>query len=125
MSGQRIEGKQTSGDEVQAVKRALARLAGDDSRTIIERADASLDDLEEAATFVECVGLDALAANVSTTDDPRLQARGAAALAAFQRFRVAAAGEQPPDRDPDTGDDDHFHPGHGTALRRGHEGAER
>jgi hypothetical protein len=94
--------------ETVQLKASLSRLAGPDEATVIERGVESIDDLEDAARFVETIGLEQLEAAVEATDDPDLEARGRRTLAVYRRFRRAAAGE--------TGDD-HFHPGHGTDLR--------
>jgi hypothetical protein len=95
--------------DTECVKAALRRLVRTDSQAVIARAEASVKDLEAAREFVETVGLDELEAAVETTDDPARRERGRRALAAFQRFRRAAAGEL------DAGD--HFHRDRGTDLR--------
>ena len=63
-------------------------------RRVIERAVAATDDIEAAATFVESVGLDRLEAAVERAEHEvsGLATDGREALAAFERFRVAAAG---------------------------------
>lgn len=104
--------------DTRAVKAALARIAVDDNRAVIERAEKAVDDLDAAAVFADHVGLGCLAAAVSATDDPVLRERGATALATFQRFRVVASGDDPK---PSI----HFHSGHGTDLRDGGEGFEQ
>lgn len=90
------------------MKASLSRLAGPDEATVIERGVESVDDLDDAARFVETIGLGQLAAAIEATDDPDLEARGRRTLAAYRRFRRAAA-------DPSV--DDHFHRGRGTDLR--------
>lgn len=100
-----------------SVKASLRRLAGVDERSVIERADAATRDLEAAAEFVESTGLAELAAAVETVDDPALADRGERALAAFRRYRAAAAGRLDAD--------DQFHPGRGTDLRRDDEPSSR
>ena len=101
-------------DETRA---ALRQLAGGDPESVVDRAAAAVDDLEAAAAFVDDVGVDRLARTVEATDDPAVSARGERALAAFRRFRAAAAGE-PVAGDRPAG---HFHPGHDTDLRDGDE----
>ncbi|MGM0715858.1 MAG: hypothetical protein ACQET5_01470 [Halobacteriota archaeon] len=96
--------------ETARVKASLNRLAGPDAATVIERGAESVDDLGDAARFVDRCGLDQLAAAVDATDDPELGERGRRVLAAFRRFRRAAAGDASPT-------DDHFHRGRGTDLR--------
>ena len=98
------------------VKTSLRRLAGADERAVIDRAEAAVDDLETAAEFVDSMGVAELAAAVETVDDPALADRGERALSSFRRFRAAAAGRL---------DDDHFHPGRGTDLRRDDEPSSR
>ena len=63
-------------------------------RQVIEQAVAATDDVEAAAAFVESVGLDRLEAAVERAEHEvsGLAADGREALAAFERFRVAAAG---------------------------------
>lgn len=130
----------TDPDAIEA-KSLLRRLAGADSEVVVERADAAVDDLERAAEFVESVGLAELEVAIDGTDDEALAARGEEALAAFRRFRAAAAGDlDPADGDPDAPDEgrgaaddrrdatdpsddrggagSHFHHGRGTDLRR-------
>lgn len=92
---------------------ALAALAEPD---VIERAEAALEDVEAAADFVANVGLDRLGAAVAAAEGRR-RARGASALAAYLRFRAAAA-------DVDAGPD-YFHRARGTHLRRDDEGSRR
>jgi hypothetical protein len=99
--------------DVERVKAALRRLAGPDHRTVVERADAAVEDLDAAAEFVETFGVAELERAVAAVTDPALRERGERALAAFRRFRAAAAGER---------DANHFHPGRDTDLRRGDEG---
>ena len=96
--------------ETGRVKRSLRRLAGPDDRQLIDRAMRSLDEEieEEAATFVETVGIDSLESAVESTTEQELKTRGQRALAVFRRFQNAAAGESAAD---------HFHCGHGTDLR--------
>ncbi|MFT4883052.1 MAG: hypothetical protein ACI8U4_000550 [Natronomonas sp.] len=96
------------------VKASLCRLAGPDDATVIEQADAAVDDLQAAAEFVQSVGLDRLAAAIEATDDPTRRKRGERALEAFRRFRAAASGEGV-----------HFHRGRGTDLRGGAKGTNR
>ena len=103
-----------SDPDVERLKAALGHLAGSDSRTVIERAAAAVDDLEAAATFVEEVGLGELRRAVEATEDPELRARGERALSAFRRFRAAAGGDSPVD---------HFHRGHDTDIRDAVEGS--
>lgn len=104
------------------LKAALGRLAGPDTVTVIERADAAVDDLDVAVEFVESVGVSELEAAVETVDDATLRRRGESALAAFRRFGQAAAGDLTPEqaRRPD-----HFRPGRGTDLRGDDEGSSR
>ena len=100
----------------------------DDSRTVIERAEKAVDDLDAAAAFADRVGLRCLAAAVSATDDPVLRECGATALATFQRFRVAASGDEPAGTrwgNDDPASPNHFHSGHGTDLRDGGEAFEQ
>ncbi|MDS0257930.1 hypothetical protein NDI56_00745 [Haloarcula sp. S1CR25-12] len=63
-------------------------------RTVIQRAVAATDDLDAAAEFVESVGLERLEAAVETAEHEvsGLADDGREALAAFERFRVAAEG---------------------------------
>ncbi|MEF8808741.1 hypothetical protein [Natronomonas sp.] len=96
------------------VRTALARLAGPDDATVIEQADAAVDDLDAAAEFVQSVGLDRLAAAIEATDDPTRRERGERALEAFRRFRAAASREGV-----------HFHRGRGTDLRGDGQGTDR
>jgi hypothetical protein len=132
------------------VKAALGRLAGADSRVVVERADAATEDVEAAAEFVESVGLTELQLAVQRADSPEVRERGERALAAFRRFQAAATGDsgldnasgadaESGDTKPDTStsgaseaavselDDrtlaDHFHRGRGTDLRDGVEGS--
>lgn len=91
------------------VRSALRRLTESDERAVIERADATTDDLDAAAEFVEVVGLTELERAIERADAPIRVARGKRALRAFRRFRRAAAGDL---------DADHFHLGRGTDLRR-------
>ena len=85
-----------------AVKRALAALAtrSDTAKrpyvAVIDEADAARDDLRRAAGFVDAVGLDRLAEAVDAADragDEATAERGRDALAAYRRFRRAAAGD--------------------------------
>lgn len=98
---------------VEETKAALRHLAGADARAVVDRAAAAVDDLDAAVAFVEDVGLDELERAVEAADDPAVRARGERALAAFRRFRAAAAGDLAAG---------HFHPGHDTDLRGGDEG---
>ena len=104
-----------------AVKRALAALATrtDTARrpyvAVIDEADAARTDLRRAAGFVDAVGLDRLADAVDAADragDEAAAERGREALAAYRRFRRAAAGEDTDHRGGDT-DRDHFRSGPG------------
>jgi len=63
-------------------------------RTVIERAVAATDDLDAAAEFVDSVGLDRLESAVETAEHEvsGLAEDGRAALATFERFRIAAEG---------------------------------
>jgi len=85
-----------------AVKRALAALAtrSDTAKrpyvAVIDEADAARDDLRRAAGFVDAVGLDRLAEAVDAADragNEETAERGRDALAAYRRFRRAAAGD--------------------------------
>ena len=69
-------------------------------RRVIERAVAATEDIEAAATFVESVGLDRLEAAVDRAEHEvsGLAADGREALAAFERYRVAAAGPRESDK---------------------------
>lgn len=93
------------------VRRALARLAGDD---VIARAEDATTSVAAAAAFVGGVGLPALRAAVERAErsgaDERAR-RGREALDALERCRAAAR--------------DHFHPGHDTHLSGGAEGSGR
>jgi hypothetical protein len=94
-------------------KASLRRLVGPSDAAVIERAERATEDVTAAAEFVDAIGLDQLAAAVSATDDPAVEARGRAALETFDRFRRAAhAGDSDPDHAAD-----HFHRGRGTDLR--------
>ena len=119
-------------DDPDRARIALRRLAGDDDATVVRRAAAAVDDLDAAAAFVEEVGLDRLAVAVEAVREPTLRAEGTRALAEFERFRAAAAGDlepgdlrEPPEdlREPPGADDlqeppgDHFRRGRGTDLR--------
>jgi hypothetical protein len=66
-----------------------------------------VDDLDAAVEFIECVGVDELAAAVERAEHEvsGLAADGRDALAAFREFRRAAT------------DDDHFDRGHDTSIR--------
>ena len=103
-----------SDPDVERLKAALGHLAGTDCRTVIERAEAAVDDLEAAAGFAERVGLGELERAIETAEDPELRARGERALSAFRRFRTAAVGDSPAD---------HFRRGHDTDLRDAVEGS--
>lgn len=76
-------------------------------RNIITQAQAAVDDLDAAVEFIECVGVDELAAAVERAEHEvsGLAADGRDALAAFREFRRAAT------------DDDHFDRGHDTSIR--------
>ena len=127
------EADRTGADgEADRARVALRRLAGDDDATVVRRAAAAVDDLDAAAAFVEEVGLDRLAVAVEAVREPTLRAEGTRALAEFERFRAAAAGDlepgdlrEPPEdlREPPGADDlrepqgDHFRRGRGTDLR--------
>jgi len=65
-----------------------------DYRAVIERAVRATDDIEAAAEFVASGGLEELEAAVETAEHEvsGLAAEGRGALAAFERFRVAADG---------------------------------
>lgn len=91
-----------------ADRSARAVLGSLDESDVIERAELALDDVSEAAQFVESVGFDRLGAAVATAEGTRRQ-RGATVLATYLRFRVAADG----------GDSNryHFHSARGTHLR--------
>ncbi|WP_193569343.1 MULTISPECIES: hypothetical protein [Halostella] len=97
--------------DVPTAKRALAALAHGDSarhREVIDRADAAVDDVERAAAFADEVGLDRLRRAADEARDPETRRRGRRALAAFERYRRVAGGDQ-------------FHRGRGTDLRRDRE----
>jgi hypothetical protein len=86
----------------------LARGAEPDWRDRIDRASDAIDDVTNAAAFVEEVGLSALETAVERAagaGDSDRERRGREALEAFETFRERAAA-------------DHFHPGHDTDLRR-------
>lgn len=100
-----------------AVKRELERLASPDAATdaqrVVERAEESLADVDAAAEFVAEGGRERLVTVVETAirnDHRRLATRGRDALAALDRFRRAARG------------DDHFQSGHGIPFSDGGEG---
>jgi hypothetical protein len=95
-------------------KASLRRLAGPSDAAVVERAASAIEDVTAAAAFVDAVGLDRLEAAVSATDDPAVEARGRAALEAFERFRRAA---RPGDAEAPGDPCDHFHRGRGTDLR--------
>ncbi|WP_262175708.1 hypothetical protein [Haloarcula laminariae] len=65
-----------------------------DYRSVIERATAATEDVDAAAAFVESVGLERLERAVERAERgvSGLADDGREALAAFERFRVAAAG---------------------------------
>ena len=87
----------TSADgDADRARLALRRLAGDDDAMVVRRAAAAVDDLDAAATFVEEVGLDRLEVAVEAVQEPTLRAQGSRALAEFERFRAAAAGDLEP-----------------------------
>ena len=97
--------------DVPTAKRTLAALAHGDSgghREVIERAENVRDDVEQAAAFADEVGVDRLRRAMKETRDPETRRRGRRALAAFERYRRVARGDQ-------------FHRGHGTDLRRDYE----
>jgi hypothetical protein len=70
--------------------------ASADYRTVIERAQVATEDIEAAAEFVESVGIDRLEEAVAQAEQEvsELAADGRAALATFERFRVAMAGRR-------------------------------
>ena len=103
------------------IKASLRRLAGSNERDVIREASEATEHLDDAAQFVETVGLDQLEAAIEATDDPELEATGLQALQAFRRYRRAATGRTADTGADLTGDSDHFHRGHGTDLRRGDE----
>ena len=109
------EPDEAGAEDVERAKAVLRRLAGTDHR-VVERAEAAVADLEAAVEVVEAVGVDELARAVEAAEDPDRRRRGERALAAFRRFRAAAAGGDGTD-----GRGDHFHPGRDTDLRRGDE----
>lgn len=84
-----------NGQAVEETKAALRQLAGSTPppEGVVDRATTAVDDLDAAAAFVDDVGVDGLALSVETVDDPAVRARGERALAAFRRFRAAAAGD--------------------------------
>jgi len=104
------------------VKRALAALAADRPPTgdlthnpapCIRRAHHAVEDVSDAARFLDEVGLDALERAVvraHSRGDRRLARRGQRALDSFERFRQAADGSR------------HFHPAHGITLTPGTKG---
>jgi hypothetical protein len=71
-----------------------AGAGGADYRAVIERATEATRDIEAAAEFVETVGLDRLETAVERAEREVSEraSEGRAALATFERFRVAAAG---------------------------------
>jgi hypothetical protein len=96
--------------DVPTAKRALAALARDgsesgasgestdwnsvheasDHRDVVDSAASAVTDVEEAAAYVETVGLDRLRRAVERVPDRRTQRRGQRALASFERFRRTA-----------------------------------
>lgn len=115
-------GRDEHGPALEETKAALRLLAGGDPESVVDRAAAAVDDLEAAAEFVEDVGVDGLERAVETADDPAVRARGERALAAFRRFRAAAAGDLDAAGSVEgDGAAGHFHPGPGTDLRDGAE----
>jgi hypothetical protein len=88
------------------VRASLHSLAtDDDAYDAIGEANAALDDVRDAATFVEDSGLHRLRRAIERADragDRAAANRGRDALAAIERCRHAAA--------------DHFHSGRGTVL---------
>lgn len=98
--------------DVENVKRALAALANDDSlarsRATIVEASEAVQDVERAAAFADAGGPSRLARAVeraSKAGELGLARDGQRAMAAFERFQRAAAG-----------DADHFRRGHGMDL---------
>lgn len=96
-----------------AVKCALARLATEAStdRAVIESAAAGVADIESAAAFVDDVGIAHLAMAIERqrrAGETKYVAQGERALAAFRRYRTAAARV--------SSTTDHFHPGRTTDL---------
>jgi hypothetical protein len=124
--------------DVPTAKRVLAALARDgsesgasgepsdwncadratDHRDVVDSAASVVTDVEEAAAYVETVGLDRLRRAVERVPDRRTRRRGQRALASFERFRCAAT-----DRDGVTQekqrvtDGEQFHRGRGTDIR--------
>lgn len=150
MSSERPENGTDPPARPDRVKAALGRLAGAESRVVVERADAATEDVEAAAEFVETVGLTELELAVQRADSQQVRERGERALAAFRRFRAAATGDLEAGQvdcgdtraseptaaaatsdasgadvsEPDDGNlGDHFHRGRGTDLRDGVEGS--
>lgn len=124
--------------DVPTAKRALAALARDgsesgasgepsdwngadqatDHRDVVDSAAAAVADVEEAAAYVETVGLDRLRRAVDRVPDRRTQRRGQRALASFERFRRAATdGGRTTQEKQRVTDGEQFHRGRGTDLR--------
>ncbi|WP_254273716.1 hypothetical protein [Haloarcula marina] len=82
-------------DPVPAPRSEPAGEAGD-YRAVIDRAIRATEDVEAAAAFVDSVGLDSLERAVERAErEVSGRAReGRDALAAFQRFRAAAGGQE-------------------------------
>ena len=97
--------------DVRAALSALATDDGtDDAYAAIDEASAALDDVRDAAAFVEDGGLTRLRRAVERADragDSAAARRGRDALGAIERCRRSAA--------------DHFHSGRGTVLSGGNQ----
>ena len=77
-----------------ATETAGQRAGATADRAVIERAVAATTDIDAAAEFVDSVGLDRLESAVETAEQEvsGLTEDGRAALATFERFRIAAEG---------------------------------
>lgn len=107
------------------VKASLRRLAGSSEREVIGRASEATERLDDAAQFVETVGLEQLEAAIEATDDPDVEATGREALEAFCRFRRAATGDAVGTGSSSVTAPDYFHRGHGTDLSGAGEGPDQ
>lgn len=124
--------------DVPTAKRALAALARDgsesgasgestdwnsvheasDHRDVVDSAASAVSDVEEAAAYVETVGLDRLRRAVERVPDRRTRRRGQRALASFERFRRAATdGGGVTQEKQRVTDGEQFHRGRGTDIR--------
>jgi hypothetical protein len=87
-------------------------------RDVVDSAAAAVTAVDEAAAFVETIGLDRLRRAVESVPDRETRRRGQRALAAFERFRRVAAADRGETRYKHRfTDGEQFHRGRGTDLR--------